>query len=123
MPMLTSLLASCDKLPDTWYEPLLVPVLFTLVAVGVFVGGKTTELRELKPKPWKWLAALPILLALYSGIMSVSCVGDAFYRSAMLQAAAKKFLTSHIGALAVPFLAIVALGIWEWRSRRDAFRD
>ena len=123
MPMLTSLLASCDKLPDTWYEPLLVPVLFSMVGIGIFIAGKTTEMREMKPKPWKWSAGFPFLIAVYSGITSVNCVRDSFYRSAMLQFAAKKYMTSHVGAIVVPLLAIIALAIWQWRSSRDPFRE
>lgn len=123
MPMLYSLLASCDKLPDTWYEPLLVPILFSMVGGGIYLAGKTTEMRELKPKPWKWGSMLPLAVALYSGLMSVTCVGDSFYRSAMMQFAAKKYMTSHIGGLVVPVIAIAVIAIWEWRSSRDPFRQ
>lgn len=123
MPMLASLLAACEMVPETWHEPLYVPVLFSLVGIGIFAAGKAQENREMKVRNWKWAAFFPLAIALYSGITTANCMRDYFYWSTMMEFAAKKYGVSHFGALLVPIFSIAGILFWQWRSTRDPFRD
>lgn len=123
MPMINTLLADCSSLPDPWASPLYIPILFTMFGAGLFAAGKAAEIRDMKPVPWKWVGVVPLLIALWSGLQTVSCLRDPFYTALMNQLASKKYLTSHIGSIAFPLIAIIALAIWQWRSTRDPFRN
>lgn len=117
-----SMLAACDMIPLTWHEPLYVPVLFTMVGVGIFAAGKAQEIREDKTKNWKWASGFPLAIALYSGLTTANCMRDSFYWSTMMDYGAKKYGFSHFTALLLPLLAIGAIAFWQWRSTRDPFR-
>lgn len=115
-------LLSCDAVPAKWHEPLYVPLLMTIVGLTVFGLGTLSEARELKPKPWKWASMLFLGLGLYSGGSVAYCVTDSFYRSSMNDYG-KKMMLGHIAGFAIPFLAILALAIYQWRASRDPYRN
>jgi hypothetical protein len=123
MPIFTTLFAQCENVPQTWAEPLYVPILFTMLGAGLFAAGKAAEMRENKPVPWKWIGFLPMVFALYSGLRVGSCMLDSFYWQHMNELAAKKFQLSHFGGFLVPLLTMTGLLIWHWQSTKDPFRD
>ncbi len=122
MEFVLNLLAGCETYPLKWYEPLYVPILFSLVAAAMFAGAKVSEIREGKPKPFRWAAMLPLAVALYSGLTTVSCLSDSFYMSQMKDWA-KKGYAGHFGALALPVLVLGGMFFWEWWNKRNSFRD
>jgi hypothetical protein len=121
MGTVLTLLAACDSYPQFWAEPLYVPVLFSIVAFGVFAAGKAAEIREGTPKPFRWVALVPMAVALYSGLSTGNCLLDSIYRS-LVTDWGKKGALGHYGAVAFPILVLAGMFVWEWLSKRDSFR-
>ncbi len=122
MEFVLNLLAGCDTYPQQWHEPLYVPILFSMVAAGIFAAGKAAQIREGRPKPFRWAALLPLAIALYSGISTVSCLRDSFYR-ALMSDWGKKGAFGHYGAIAVPVMVLGGMLLWEWINKRNEFRE
>lgn len=115
-----SFLLSCEK-PQTWHEPLYVPILMSVVGLTIYGLGVLSETREMKPKPWKWAGLFFFLVALYSGGTLAWCMTDNFYRS-LVSEYGKKMMLGHIGAFAIPLLSLIGVGIHHWISSRDPYR-
>lgn len=121
MEFVLNLIAGCETIPQKWLEPLYVPILFSLVAAGLFTAGKVGEIREGRPKPFRWAALAPLVIAFLSGISTVSCLRDPIYLSA-LGDLGKKGAIGHYGAIGFPTLFLGGMFLWEWLSKRNAFR-
>ena len=108
--------------PNSFTEPLILPVLFTIFGALTFVAGKVGETRDMKPKPWKWAGFALIGIGLFSGGGTANCMRDKFYSSAMEQFG-KKMLIGHWGALLIPLFTMIGLAVWQFRSARDPYAN
>jgi len=102
--------------PDNWYEPMIMPVLLTVI--GAFIwwlawlgerGGKTS--------PWKWIALLFILPALWIGFQTMSHLSDIAYYSAM-RSHIKRFILPHYIAFVLPLLALIGALVTHFMPRK-----
>jgi len=114
-------LMSCEQLPEKWHEPLYVPLLMTIVGAIVFGLGSFSEAKELKPKPWKWVSMLFLILGLYAGGSLALCMTGSFYKAAVIEVG-KKMVLGHVAGLLIPLFAMLAIGIYHWKTSRDPYR-
>lgn len=121
MVELGGFLLSCESLPQKWHEPLYVPILMTIVGATIYGLGMLSEVREEKPKPWKWSSMLFLVLGLYSGASLSYCLTDSFYMS-MVSDVGRKMLLGHIAGFVIPLVAILTIGIVQWRVNRNPYR-
>jgi hypothetical protein len=101
------------EIPDSWYEVLLLPLIFSVFGVVMWIGSRNAELKTGKPRPWKWAAAIPFLIALYTGWDPIARVRDFMYREA-IEPLGKKMLMAHYAAFLVPVVALIALAVWHY---------
>lgn len=116
MPLFLAQVTSSD---DPVYLPLVFPLLFSAIALGMFLAATNREKATLKT-PWKWFCLVPAGIALYFGITYVSNYADPFYREI---ATGKKMQMAHYGALIIPVLALIGIGVWEYLSREEKRRN
>lgn len=100
------------EFPDSWYEPMLLPVFMAAAAAIIWIGARSTELKTSTKRPWKWAAILPLLLAFKAGVTAVMNVGDPFYRSA-IAGYGKKMVFSHYAAFVIPLLVLIGVFVWQ----------
>lgn len=107
------------ELPDSWYEPLMLPVFFAVVGVIIWIAGRNAQLKD-QAKPWKWAAVIPFFLAAYAGWDPFfRATFDGFYKAA-IEPFGKKMQIAHIAAFLVPVLCVAALAAWEFVDHRRA---
>jgi ascorbate-specific PTS system EIIC-type component UlaA len=114
----THLFAFEPPTQDEFYTVLIVPAILVFFAVTIYYIAFQRE-QSGGRAPWKWAALAPLLLAAYLGFQSTSNIMDPMYREI---AHGKKMMFSHVGALALPLLALVAIVLWEYFSSRQRAR-
>lgn len=120
--LLTSIFDAPDSAPSSWYEPMLMPVIFTFFGAVVFVGGRLLETQQNKDVKGKWFGVALLLLALVLGFARVWHLRNLIYAE-ILKDWGKKFLFSHWLAFLFPLLACIAIfGWYYWDKRRSEFR-
>lgn len=111
------------EFPDSWYEPMLLPVFMAAVAVIIWIGARSSELKTSAKRPWKWVAVLPLLVAFKAGITYMLDVRDPFYQSA-ISGYGKKMVFAHYCAFFIPLLALIGVAVWQvFDARRSTEYD
>lgn len=104
-----------DTVPSSWYDPLLLPVLLTIVGAIVYLFGRNAEFKM--QSKWKWWALAPFLLGLWTGFGPASYLSDPVYRAAVDEYG-KKMLFAHYGAFIVPFVGVLVAVGWHLLDRK-----
>jgi hypothetical protein len=110
------------ELPSSWVSVAGLPIFLTLVAVAIWIAGRTAELKH-GAGPYKWAAALPLFIALVLGWSPFMRMRDFIYRLA-IQPFGTKMSVAHYAAFMLPILCIAALvGFEYWDRKRHLPQD
>jgi hypothetical protein len=109
------------ELPNSWTSVAAFPILLTLIAVGVWIVGRTAELKH-GAKPWKWAAAFPMFLALILGWSPFMRMSDFIYRLA-IEPYGTKMRMAHYMAFMLPVICVAALAGYEYWDRKRSLPE
>lgn len=100
-----------DRMPEAFYEPMVVPLILSLIAFSLFSFFRYRENRKSGPPMAKWLALLPAMVAMVIGYGSFSLIRDKFYYES-IKFRGDKMIWAHYVAFILPIVIIVAAVAW-----------
>ena len=97
-------------------DVLVWPVGLTLVGWFIFYYGWWVENRLTKA-PWKWVAVVPVLYAIYMGCDYVGKYNNPLYNS-LVAPGGKKMMIAHYGALIVPAAGLIGIILFHFYNHK-----
>ena len=106
-----------DNIPNGMSDVLMIPVGLTILAWLIFYAGWWVENRLTKA-PWKWIAVVPALWAMWIGLGWVMAYRDPVYRFDINLAGGKKMMAAHYGALIIPILGLIGIVLFHFFNHK-----
>src|SRR5437870_4583952 len=113
--MLFQLLAQDYSMPDieSPVDVLMWPVALSILGWLIFYAGWWVQNRLTKA-PWKWLAVVPVVIAIFQGYDSLS-----WYRgngAGLIEG--KKWIAAFYGSLIIPVLALAGIILFHFFNHK-----
>jgi hypothetical protein len=106
--------------PATWYEPIVMPGIFTAFGLLIWALGMLAE-KSGKAAGWKWFGIALLLAAMFFGFPRFMAMQDYAYRMSL--SSVRRVPLAHYAGFILPLIAVIGCLGWHFLARKSTPTD